>query len=47
MAGASHSGQARGSQSEAEFAVAARLAGRSYVELIRQIVELALARYAT
>ncbi|HMC33831.1 MAG TPA: hypothetical protein VKH65_05475 [Myxococcales bacterium] len=32
---------------EAELAVAARLAGRSYVELIRQIVELALARYAT
>jgi len=32
---------------EAELAVAARLAGRSYVELIGQIVELALARYAT
>ena len=32
---------------EAELAVAARLAGRSYVELIAQIVELALARYAT
>jgi D-alanine-D-alanine ligase len=32
---------------EAELAVAVRLAGRSYVELIGQIVELALARYAT
>jgi D-alanine-D-alanine ligase len=32
---------------EGEFAVAARLAGRSYVDLIGQIVELALARYAT
>ena len=32
---------------EAELAVAARLAGRSYVELIGHIVELALARYAT
>ena len=31
---------------EAELAIAARLAGRSYVELIGQIVELALARYA-
>ena len=31
---------------EAELAIAAALAGRSYVELIGQIVELALARYA-
>jgi D-alanine-D-alanine ligase len=31
---------------EAELAIAAGLAGRSYVELIGQIVELALARYA-
>jgi D-alanine-D-alanine ligase len=31
---------------EAELAMAAGLAGRSYVELIGQIVELALARYA-
>ena len=31
---------------EAELAMAAALAGRSYVELIGQIVELALARYA-
>jgi D-alanine-D-alanine ligase len=31
---------------EAELAIAAQLAGRSYVELIGQIVELALARYA-
>ena len=31
---------------EAELAIAADLAGRSYVELIGQIVELALARYA-
>jgi D-alanine-D-alanine ligase len=31
---------------EAELAIAAGLAGRTYVELIGQIVELALARYA-
>jgi D-alanine-D-alanine ligase len=31
---------------EAELAIASRLAGKSYVELIGQIVELALARYA-
>ena len=31
---------------EAELAIAAQLAGRAYVELIGQIVELALARYA-
>jgi D-alanine-D-alanine ligase len=31
---------------EAELAIAAQLAGRSYVELIGQIVDLALARYA-
>jgi D-alanine-D-alanine ligase len=31
---------------EAELAIAAALAGRSYVELIGQIVELALARYS-
>jgi len=31
---------------EAELAIAAGLAGRTYVQLIGQIVELALARYA-
>ena len=31
---------------EAELAIAAALAGRGYVELIGQIVEMALARYA-
>jgi len=31
---------------EAELAIAAALAGRGYVELIGQIVETALARYA-
>ena len=31
---------------EAEFALAAREAGRSYAELVGEIVEVALARYS-
>ena len=31
---------------EAEFALAAREAGRSYIELVGEIVEVALARYS-